>query len=464
MSRARELIKNTIILGIGNFLPKLLSVVTIPIITASLTKAEYGTYDLIQTLLSLLIPVATLQIHSAAFRFLIDCRGDEKRSSAIITNICFVTGISALFSTALIGLGSYGLPFGVRLAVMLCFFCETMNVSLSQIIRGLAKNKLYSVASIVSAVVNCIGVIALLKVTQQGLLGAVTAITAGNFAGVVLEIAAADLPQYIHPQYVSRQTIKEMISFSWPMIPNNLSNWVLKMSDRVVITFFLGIEATAVYAAANKIPNLLSVAHSVFTMAWQENASVAVGDPDAEMYYTKMFGHIFVFSVGCTSALVGFTPLMFKLLIKGDYSDAYIQMPILILGMFFYCMSSFQGGIFIAHKKTKSVGITTLCAAAINLAIDLAFVKVWGITAGSVSTLVAYFMLYIYRLVECRKFQKIYYNIKCQVMLIFLLAVQLFVCAIRDARLDVINMFTGLAMFFVLNRKLLLGLFKSRGR
>lgn len=461
MSRERELFKNTVILGIGSFLPKLVSIVTLPIVTACLTKAEYGTYDLIQTLLSLLIPVATLQIHSAAFRFLIDCRGDSKKSSEIITNIFIVTIVSAGISALLVGLCGVKLSTEVRVAASLCFFAETMNVSVSQIVRGLSMNKLYSVSSIVSSVVNGVGIVALLKVTNQGLLGVVMAITAGNFAGVMVETAVARLPRYIDLKYKSGRMIKEMISFSWPMIPNNLSNWVLKMSDRLVITTFLGIEANAVYAVANKIPNLLSIAQTVFTMAWQENASIAVNDADAETYYSNMFERIFTFLVGCTSVLIGFTPLMFMLLIKGDYSEAYIQMPILILGMFFYCMSAFQGGIYIAHKRTKSVGITTLCAAVINLAIDLIFVKAWGITAGSVSTLVAYLALYIYRLNGCLKFQKINYNMKRQIRLIGMLAVQLGICALRDARLDTLNVLVGILAFFLLNRKLILGVIKN---
>ena len=51
--RSRDLAKNTGILAIGTFLPKLASFITLPILTACLTKAEYGTYDLISTLVSL---------------------------------------------------------------------------------------------------------------------------------------------------------------------------------------------------------------------------------------------------------------------------------------------------------------------------------------------------------------------------------------------------------------------------
>ena len=47
MSREKALVKNSIIISIGTFLPKLVSLITLPIVTAGLTKAEYCTYDLI---------------------------------------------------------------------------------------------------------------------------------------------------------------------------------------------------------------------------------------------------------------------------------------------------------------------------------------------------------------------------------------------------------------------------------
>lgn len=60
MSRAKRLILNTFILSFGTILPKLSTFVILPIITMMLTKREYGTYDLIITGASLLLPLFSL--------------------------------------------------------------------------------------------------------------------------------------------------------------------------------------------------------------------------------------------------------------------------------------------------------------------------------------------------------------------------------------------------------------------
>ena len=69
-----------------------------------------------------------------------------------------------------------------------------------------------------------------------------------------------------------------MLGYSWPMIPNALAMWVMNLSDRLIITAVMGVEANAVYAVANKIPNLFTTLQGTYIFAWQENASLSVGD------------------------------------------------------------------------------------------------------------------------------------------------------------------------------------------
>ena len=461
MKREKELYKNTIILGIGSFLPKFVSIITLPIVTACLTKSEYGTFDLINTLVMLLIPIATLQIQTAAFRFLVECRGDYEKSCKIITNIFLVTILAASILSIVISVFMSSFSVNIRYMVALYFWVDCINITISQVVRGLGKNGLYSFSSILCSVTNGIGVFVALKILNLGLWGAIISLVISSAISLLTQFFYAKVYCYIKIQLRSLKQIKELLAFSWPMIPNNLSSWVLKLSDRLVITAFLGIEANAVYAVANKIPNLLSIAQSVFVMAWQENASLAVKDKDADKYFTKMFDKIFSLMIGFTALLIGFNPVIFKLLIKGEYADAYIQIPILILGMFFYCMSAFQGGIYIAHKKTKSVGITTIVAAAINLVIDLLFVNLIGITAGSLSTLIAYVVLYIYRLFDSLKFQPMDYKIKKQFILLSVIVVMLLLCFMQNWWFNIINAFMGIIYCSILNIDLIKIVFKK---
>ena len=461
MSREKELVKSTAVIGLGKLLPRFVSLITLPILTACFTKSQYGSYDLITTMVALLMPFATLQIQAAAFRFLIECRKDHVGSSEIISNIYMVVVPVSFVVSVGVFIFMPEMDAPTRFAVAVYFFLDSIEITAAQIARGLGKTKVFAVSSIVLSVVNGLGIVAALKMIDSGLLGVVWSLALANAVAFIYLSIRTRIWTFIKLNMVSKSKLKELLSYSWPIVPNALSNWILKLSDRLVITGFMGVEANAVYAVANKIPNLLSIAHTVLIMAWQENASIAVKDQDASEYYTKMFDKILRMMAGATALLIAFTPVLFALLIKGDYDDAYVQMPILVLAMFFYVMSAFQGGIYVAHKKTKSIGVTTILAALINLLIDLIFVNLIGITAGSISTLVAYMFLYFYRMYDLRKFQPMKINVRTQVICLAIIVGMLFLCFLRIWYLDAINMALGIVVFCVMNKDLILTVMKK---
>ncbi|MBE6876497.1 MAG: hypothetical protein E7496_07210 [Ruminococcus sp.] len=461
MSREKELVKNTIILSIGRFIPQLISFITIPILTAKLTKTEYGYYDLIATLVMLVIPIATLQIQSAAFRFLIDCRGDKERSAGIISTIWTVTIPITLLVSFFMPLFFRNVSAAVKILIAVYFLIDTIYLTAGQIVRGLGHNREYAIASVCLSVVNMAGLVLSVQVAEKGLLGVIASMAAANFAASLYLFLSGKLYQFVKKHYFSADLLKEMLAFSWPMIPNNLSTWVLKLSDRLVITFFLGVEANAVYAVANKIPNVLSVAQAIMVMAWQENASMAVNDKNAEQYYTKMLKTYYNFIFGFTAVLIAGMPVLFKILIKGDYDEAYYQIPLLVLGTFFYVMSSYFGGIYIAHKKTVNVGISTMIAAAINLILDLCLVNFIGITAGSLSTLISYALLYYYRMYNVQKFQKIGCNLKLQFLQLGILVLMTAFCFTRQLPFYLANILLGGFSFFFFNQEIITVLLKK---
>ena len=61
----------------------------LPLYTAYLTTSDYGIVDLIITYVSLLVPVITIQLEMAAFRFLVENRNNNEMISKILTNVLY---------------------------------------------------------------------------------------------------------------------------------------------------------------------------------------------------------------------------------------------------------------------------------------------------------------------------------------------------------------------------------------
>ena len=461
MSRESKLLKNTFILSIGTFLPKFVSFVTLPILTACLSKEQYGTYDLITILVSLLLPVTTLQIHTAAFRFLIEHNNDRDLAKTYLSNILtFVLPVATLSLTILY----FVLPIdSITLKIWICvyLFFDTIVAEVRQIARGLSRNMDYSISAIISAVVKMVMAFVLVQMLKYELLGAVIALALSPVLSLLYLIIKLRVYELIDFSLVSRKVLKEMLSYSWPMVPNNMSSWVMSVSDRFVVTIFMGLASNGVYGVANKIPHFMSLAQNTFAMAWQENASIASKDKDVGKYYSKMFAVMTNFYAGCLGLIISCTPLLFQVLIKGDYLEAYPQMPILFMAMFFSCMSIFLGGIYIACKATKSVGITTMLAAICNLVVDLVLIKRIGLYAASGSTLISYFFLFIYRAIDVRKLVKIKYNVKKFGLALSIIIIECILCYINVPFLNIVNVCIGFASFITLNRTIICSIIRK---
>lgn len=455
MNREIKLLKNTMILSVGTLLPKVASFITLPILTGYLTQEEFGTYDLVTVLVSLFLPTLTLQIQTAAFRFLVDAKNDQVETKGIISTILIFIVFVSMAALLLLMFVLTGIDLRFKTIIALYFFADTLLNTFLQILRGMSYNIYYAVSAAVDTFGKMVLMVIFVFFFRMGLMGALIALCMSSFLSLTYLLLQTKIIHYIEFRAFSLERLKKLIAYSWPMVSNGVSMWVMTFSDRLVITVVLGVTANAVYSAAYKIPSLLTVAQNTFSMAWQENASIAVKDSDANEYYSSMFKVMYDLAAGLMGILIATTPFIFKLLIHGAYGQAYNHIPILFMAMFFFTMSSYLGGIYVAHKATKSVGFTTTMAAIVNLVVNILLIRQIGLYAASVSTLISYFTLFIYRIINIRKIIDIKYSYK---HITVVGTVMLIECAFGFVQLPLANIangFISLLTFVVLNRKII---------
>lgn len=458
-NRGEKLVKNTLILGIGTLLPKVSQFITLPIYTAMLTKLEYGTYDLINILISLLIPIVTFQIHQAAFRFLITEKNKLKIKTIVSNVYIFMFPICILLMLFLV---FFLRDISLNQKILICIYLllDVFVTSTRQIARGLGKTKEYSKSAVINSIANVILVILFLSIFDMGLIGLLISLNIAIVISIIYLFNKVNILGMVHIRLFDKKCMKEMIRYSLPMVPNSVSLWVVNLSDRLVITGVLGVEANAIYAVANKIPSLIGVFYNTFNLAWQESASLSSNDNDAEQYYSTVFENLYNFLVSIVCLLIAVTPILFSVLIKGDYSEAYYQMPILFIGVFFSCLSSYYGGIYVGSKTTKKLGISSFFSALINFLINIVLIKYIGIYAASISTMISYILLVIYRVFDTRRIRKIKYNTIKNYICIFLMVVMSLLSYQNKTVFNIINIILALLITYFLNRKVISSLKK----
>lgn len=458
----KKLIKSTAILSLGTFCTKVLTFILIPFYTRWLTQEDYGIYDLIVTYISLVLPVLTLDLGEAVFRFLLDNIKDESKIKKIISNSLSVV-ILIFIAVSFVGIPILSNFVNGKLAILivLLLFVEIINNFFMMIMRGIKKLNFYAISSILFIIITFICNFILLKQLHLGLNGIIIGYIAGYACSSIFMFFTAKLYKYIKIRPLDFKIIKSLIFYSTPLIPNAVSWWILDASDRTIVATYLGVSSSAILAVAHKIPNICHTFYNVFHLSWQENASETIDlqENERNQYYNGVFNNMLSILISVQAVILSSIFIFFKYVMNPDYFLGYYQAPILVASLTFSMIAQFIGGIYIATKETKKNGFTTIISAILNIIFHLLLIKYIGLYASTISTLLSYFILFLLRYIDIRKKIKLKLsvdNIKNIVIMLYF-----FVCIyFNSAILNIINLILAIIFFFIVNKSKMFGIIK----
>ena len=419
MSKGKDLAKNTAIVSIGKICTQLITFFLLPVYTAVLSNEEYGVVDLLNTLTSLLLPIVTLQIEQGIFRYLIDCRENNEKQIKLITTIIRFMIIQSIVCIVIFLCVSPFIHNEYKYFLMANLLMGIFSSLLLQICRGLGDNATYAIGSFITGaftvVLNVIFIVAF-RWGAYGMLGA-TAIS--NFICAVYIFLKRKIYKYIKPKQFDKTILKEIIKYSVPLIPNMISWWIVSASDRTIISAVIGIAQNGIYSAANKFSGVFTTLYSVFNLTWTESAAININSEDRDEFFSKILDFIIRFFGSLCLGTIAIMPFVFNILINEKFAKAYYQIPILILGSVFNILVSFLGSIYVAKKLTKEIAKTSVIAAIINIFVNIVLIKSIGLYAASISTVIAYALMFIYRWIDVKKYVK--FNVNKILMLVFII-------------------------------------------
>ena len=410
MNKNKEFVKNTAILFVGKFATQFISFLLLPLYTHYLLTDDYGTVDLIHTYITLFVPVLTLRIDSALFRFLIDNRQNESEKKRIISNSYFLLFLGIAFTLLSFFIVTKFVKFPYIGFTFLNIIISLISSVSLQILRGLGKNKNYSIASIITGVTTLISNTMMILVFHSNASSILISSSIANSICILYVVFNVKIFRYLSLKEIDKKTLKEILTYSLPMIPNSLSWWIVNVSDRTIISLFIGVSFNAIYAVSCKFSNILNSVYSIFNMSWQESASLHIDDEDRDEFFTEMINSIFMVFATVSLLIIAFLPFVFNILIGEKYLSSYNYVPILLYANSWNVLIGLIGGIYVAKKRTKEIASTTIVSAVINIVINLALIKFIGLYAACISTLLSYMIMSIYRYIDCRKYVKLRLN------------------------------------------------------
>ena len=402
-SKQKYLAKNVLLFSISGFVPKILSIILIPLYTSYLTTAEYGISDLISTTVSLLIPIFTLDIQDAVMRFALDKNYDKRDVFSIATRIILVGTALVCGGTVIVSLLNIsGIENSYLFFFVVMYFSTAVYNTVSLFCRGIDKVSVMVVGSIINSVVSLSANILFLAVFKWGLNGYLLA----NSLGSVIALAWCFIGAKLHRYWkfnIPENVHKDMIAFSFPLLFSVIAWWVNNASDRYILSWMSGVAVSGLYAVSYKIPNILSMFQNIFSQAWSISAIKEFDKNDTDRFMSNTYNMMnFGMTALCSGIMIVNIPVA-KILYSNEFFEAWYYVPPLLISVVFNALALFIGSIFTAVKDTKTLSVSTIIGAIVNTACNFIFIYLWGAYGAALATMLGYAVVFVMRHIILRK-------------------------------------------------------------
>ena len=459
MNKKRQFAKTTIIIFFGKVCTQLISFFLLPLYTSYLSTSQYGIADLIQTYVTLFVPIITLELEMSIFRWLVENRGKVKDTNKLISNNFFILFVSLSLFSILFIIVSLFINIPYKWIILVDIIVCVLSGNFLQISRGFGQTLDFSISCILTGLTTVISNIILICFLGFQADGMIISMALANGICSLYLFVRLKLYSKINFKLIDFKLLKDMYKYSIPLVPNGISWWIVNVSDRSIISFVLGSSYNGLYAISNKFPTIISSLTGIFNLSWSESASLHINSDDRDAFFSDITNTVLRLFVALGAGMIACMPFVFPLMINSKYNDAYMYIPPLVLACVFNVAICLYSQIYLAKRMSKEVATTTIMGAIINILINVIFIKFIGLYAAALSTCIAYFAMVLYRHIDLKKYIKIKFEkgLLIQSFLIFTFSIILYY--INNLYLNIFSLIIVCVYAFITNRKFLLDSF-----
>lgn len=421
MNKYQKLASNTIVLAIGQFGSKLLVYVMLKFYTSMLGTGGFGDVTNIINASALLISVVTLSISEGVLRYGLDKGNNGRHVFSIGINVA-VVGL-CVFAAFVPLVGMIEMIKGYEWLIFMYVCTGSIKGICSIYVRARGHVKLYAIDGILTTVAMVLFNLLFLGVFKMGVLGYVLSVSLGDFVSIVFLSLKAKLPQKYRPLGNDKLLRNSMIRYSIPLMPTTVMWWIINVSDTFMVTAVYGSDANGVYAFAYKFPNLAAIVVGIFLQAWHMSAITERNSRTVSNFYSNVFSMMETVMVMAVSGIMLILrPFILPFLGGEGFEGAYFYVPCLLCAVFFQCGSNFMSSIYEASNKTSHSFASSAVGAVANIVLNLILLHTVGVIGAAIATLASYIIVFVYRVIDTKKYLYMKINYPKMLFDLFLIA------------------------------------------
>ena len=398
--RIAFLLGNTLVFALGGLAVKAVSLVLMPLYTTALTAGEYGTAELLNSAIEIVLPLLSLGVVEALYRFSID---DDVPKDELFAGSLVVLGGGALCTGVLCALGSvlWDMEHAGSFFVLFCSVC--VFKATTQLARGLGHVRRFVAYGLINALAMVVSTYLLLVRARMGVGGYLWSFTIGYLVGGLAAFLGSAEYRLLVPFRVDRALLRRMLVYSLPLVPNLLSWWLVSVSGRYVVLWGSGLAAAGLFAAASKMPSLINIVASVFQQAWQYSTAREIDSPDRGAFFGSVLRGYSLATLSTAGLVIALNRPISRVMLQAEFAEGWRYVPLLMLVASFGVISIFFESFYQALKNSGVLMVSTMMGAVVNVILGVALVPFMGPWGAGLAGAVAYMLVLVVRARDLRR-------------------------------------------------------------
>ncbi len=417
MGEYNRLAKNTVVFAIGQFSVKLIQFFLMPIVTAVMTAEDYGSAETLISLTELLLPLLTLGLQDAVFRFTMK---DDISNESIISSTMAIIMSGFLLIVLGSALSSFFFDFRLSLLFAGIYMCYMLSNVWGQYIKGNGYVKTFAACGVIQALVLAAATFLLVYHLKLGKYGYLLALFIAYASSLSIMFFFGKLYKSIRWRFIDKTILKEMLKYSLPLIPNNISWWFVQVINRYIVIAFLGEATSGLYISTLKIATIINIFGTIFLQAWTISTVKSVNSEDKAEFNTKIYKLYSTFIQMAELGLLLVLPFVSGFLLKGEFADSWRYSAMSIFTAILSCYCSFFGAYYGANMNTKMSFYSTLLGAITNTAMCLLLTWLFGLYGTLFASVIGYLVMAIFRMATTQKYSMIHVNVYVEILAMLL--------------------------------------------
>lgn len=389
-----KLFRNTLLLTGAAALSKGAVFFLMPLYTAALGPARFGTADVLVSTAILLIPFVSLGMPEAVFRF--GARGENGEDAVFTTGVfCFFAGMALfLLLCPLFLLSAFFRPYVPVL--FLYVFASASRGMLAHILRARGAYPLYAAQQLFCALLTIALEVLFLRAWRLGVIGYLAAVIAADGTTALILFFTLRAWRWCSFRGVRAPLARAMLRYAVPLMPTAVLWWITAVSDRYILLFYHGEAVTGLYAAAGRITAVLTFALGIFLEAWHY-AALRAEETARGALFSHVWGMLAPVLLFAALALMLTARFTVRLLFAAAFAAAARVVPYLAAAAFFSCLCAFFGSVYTVRLTSGRALLTALAGAALNVALNFLWIPRMGAIGAALATFFSYVCVFLLR-------------------------------------------------------------------